>query len=77
MATKEPVGDVSEGKNLSLCLPPCGTASLASLQSRASVQPMSVVQTFPLEFTKNRGNELLVHKLVCAAPVLAERLHKN
>lgn len=76
MVTKEPVGDVSEGKDLSLCLPPRGRASPASLQSRVSIQSVSVVQTFPFEFTKNRWNELLVYKLVCAEPVLVERLPK-
>lgn len=49
-----------------------------SPQSTASIQPVNLVQTLPLDLTKERENEPLMRILVGTAPLyLAQRLSKN
>lgn len=39
--------DMLGGKDMSVCLPPCGDVSPTSLWSRVSTQPADPLQTFP------------------------------
>lgn len=63
--------DVLEGKALPACLPHGGDVSPTSPQRRVSIQPVNLLRTFPIEFTKKRANELLTYNPVCTAPLLS------
>lgn len=79
MVSKMPVQRSAGEKDLSVCLTHKGCISYLSTEYRInSACEFSLLWTFPLDFTKKKENEPLVHNLVSTAPIyLAQRLSKN
>lgn len=58
-SARSPCRDRLDGKDLPACLLHCGHAAPTFPWSRGEVQPVNLLWTFPLEFTKKKGKGTL------------------